>query len=287
MGLFLWDSQPSKIFVGDTSISKVFLWDTQVRPKKTWNRDISNATLVSSASISWYIVYWIAFSDDGTKFYYQENRNAQPWVFYQFDLSTPRDVSTKSNGQTFQFYYGAYTYWVYPENIFFGNNGKFLCHWYIGSGSTGEIQWYELSTPRDVTTKTSKGTLHLSGNADIWLNEDWTKFWYKFNNKVYYKELTTARTPELWTQIASWAYDKWYISPGGKYVYSDKNATQIIQYSLWDGYDFSNATQVATLNKQWGWTRYSQWIWFNSTWDKMYICRWGLNAPYIDTYTLS
>lgn len=38
MGLFLWDSEPSKIFVGDTSISKVFLWDKQVRPKtrKPW-----------------------------------------------------------------------------------------------------------------------------------------------------------------------------------------------------------------------------------------------------------
>lgn len=33
MGLFLWDSEPSKIFVWDTPISKVFLWDTQVRPE--------------------------------------------------------------------------------------------------------------------------------------------------------------------------------------------------------------------------------------------------------------
>ena len=32
MWLFLWDSEPSKIFVGDTEISKVFLWDKQVRP---------------------------------------------------------------------------------------------------------------------------------------------------------------------------------------------------------------------------------------------------------------
>lgn len=32
MGLFIWDAQPSKIFVGDTPISKCFLWDTQVRP---------------------------------------------------------------------------------------------------------------------------------------------------------------------------------------------------------------------------------------------------------------
>lgn len=34
MWLFLWDSEPSKIFVGDTSISKVFLWDTKVRPSR-------------------------------------------------------------------------------------------------------------------------------------------------------------------------------------------------------------------------------------------------------------
>lgn len=34
MGLFIWDVEPSKIFLGDTPISKVFLWDTQIRP--TW-----------------------------------------------------------------------------------------------------------------------------------------------------------------------------------------------------------------------------------------------------------
>ena len=32
MGIFLWDTAPSKIFVGDTQVSKVFVWDTQVRP---------------------------------------------------------------------------------------------------------------------------------------------------------------------------------------------------------------------------------------------------------------
>ena len=32
MGLFIWDVEPSKIFLGDTPISKVFLWDTQIRP---------------------------------------------------------------------------------------------------------------------------------------------------------------------------------------------------------------------------------------------------------------
>lgn len=33
MGLFLGDSEPSKIFVWDTEVSKVFVWDTLVRPE--------------------------------------------------------------------------------------------------------------------------------------------------------------------------------------------------------------------------------------------------------------
>ena len=32
MGIFLWDSAPSKIFVWDTQVSKVFVGDTQIRP---------------------------------------------------------------------------------------------------------------------------------------------------------------------------------------------------------------------------------------------------------------
>ena len=32
MGLFLWDSEPSKIFVGDTEVSSVWVWANKVRP---------------------------------------------------------------------------------------------------------------------------------------------------------------------------------------------------------------------------------------------------------------
>lgn len=52
MGLFLWDSEPSKIFVGDTPISKVFLWDTQVRPSGWWGWQPWANTLFY-ASLNW------------------------------------------------------------------------------------------------------------------------------------------------------------------------------------------------------------------------------------------
>ena len=34
MGLFLWDSEPSKIFVGDTEVSSVWVWANKVRPTR-------------------------------------------------------------------------------------------------------------------------------------------------------------------------------------------------------------------------------------------------------------
>ena len=60
MGLFVWDSQPSKIFVGDTSISKVFLWDTQVRPSGRLPSAYQEVEWIQS---SWtqYIILWNSF----------------------------------------------------------------------------------------------------------------------------------------------------------------------------------------------------------------------------------
>jgi len=56
MGLFLWDSEPSKIFVGDTAISKVFLWDTQVRPSGwAYSYDFTTWTISDFSSLWWSI----------------------------------------------------------------------------------------------------------------------------------------------------------------------------------------------------------------------------------------
>ena len=54
MGLFVWDSEPSKIFVGDTAISKVFLWDTQVRPTwwQPWANTVAYYPLTSTTTTS-------------------------------------------------------------------------------------------------------------------------------------------------------------------------------------------------------------------------------------------
>ena len=95
MWLFLWDSDPSKIFVGDTSISKVFLWDTQVRPKpwQPWantlfyypfQEDILDQ--MGNTSLSWWTYtkesYWYlcAGSSANTRNEISSNLTIKRWV---------------------------------------------------------------------------------------------------------------------------------------------------------------------------------------------------------------
>ncbi len=56
MGLFLWDSEPSKIFVGDTPISKVFLWDTQVRPSSRLPSAYQEVEYIQSSWTQYFVV---------------------------------------------------------------------------------------------------------------------------------------------------------------------------------------------------------------------------------------
>lgn len=59
MGLFIWDSEPSKIFVGDTPISRVFLWDAQVRPSKCeYSYDFRNKSATDLSNDWWTVVAW-------------------------------------------------------------------------------------------------------------------------------------------------------------------------------------------------------------------------------------
>ena len=77
MGLFLWTSEPSKIFVGDTSISKVFLWDTQIRPSKyEYSYDFRNKT-ISEFGDDW----WTYDSSKAPSF-------NSDWIYYTTMTST-------------------------------------------------------------------------------------------------------------------------------------------------------------------------------------------------------
>lgn len=63
MGLFIGDSEPSKIFVGDTPISKVFVWDTQVWPS-WWLPSIYQEVEYIESTWTQYIDSWVPWTNN-------------------------------------------------------------------------------------------------------------------------------------------------------------------------------------------------------------------------------
>lgn len=100
MGLFIWDAQPSKIFVGDTAISKVFLWDTQVRPSSRLPAEYQEVEWIqwmwiqsSSITNTMRIDTWINATSSVwvyAKMYKIWTRNDTEWFYASTDGTTSR-----------------------------------------------------------------------------------------------------------------------------------------------------------------------------------------------------
>ena len=262
--------------------------EKQVRPSTPiWNWDLTKATLASSVSVTWYLIYGVAMSDDGTKFYYATNNwNSTAATFHQFTLTTPFDISTRTNEVTFDFGSSSATWWVYPFNIVFRENWEYLYLSYLNSGAPLYWEKYTLSTPRDVSTSTLSQQISLiSGptNGSLYISNDGTKMW-TLGTGIYYKDLSTPFTLEAWTLIDNWTYPFGTFSSDWKYVYTD-NWNTIAQYSLTTPRDITTASQIATLTKTSG--SYWYWIYFNRDGTKLRTVRWSVNGQNIYTYEIS
>ena len=186
MGLFLWDSEPSKIFVGDTPISKVFLWDTQVRPsgwkpwantiayyKFDWNLNDSSGnshTLSNTGSISYstnpYAVNlstsnYLYFNNTDT---FNHDRTYNTWAYI-----TARNQSKDASVLMCQ--------WTGSQNrmIFCCIDYQWkLFFWFYGNDHTWTItsslnQWVNVCYTYNYATKTYKA--YINSVKDIeWIN---------------------------------------------------------------------------------------------------------------------
>lgn len=85
----------------------------------------------------------LIFKPDGTRFYVRSGTN-----FYQYDLSTPWDVSTKTLSSTFS-YGPSYTSNAQAQ-FSFDNTGKYL--FFVWSNQAGRIYTAIMSTPWDIST---------------------------------------------------------------------------------------------------------------------------------------
>lgn len=290
MGIFLGDTAPSKIFVGDTQISKVFLWDTQVRPvTPNWNWDLTKATLSSTTSISGFSCYAPCFSDDGMKFYYTIRSDNTNWKIYEYDLWTAWDVSTKSGSYTHTMTIGSGNprYWVYVQNMIFRNNWQYMYVGYFNHPWTvqGYVAQYTLSTPYNIATATLTKSIWTGQYWPwIWVSEDGTEFWF-MSDGAYYKQLSTPYMIETATKITNTRTMFKFISSDWKYAYNHPVSSATKQYSLWNGYDFSSWSEVASITQTW--SNYCEWLTFNKDWTKLYVLWWGLNSWTVRTYTIS
>ena len=170
------------------------LWGYQsrwLRCKPDWtklfdshdSKDIYVISMWTPYSLTWatvstfsesYPCCWISLSYDGTKLYY--------WIwdydrqFMEYDLSTPRDVSTRTNGTIHQAT-EVTTWWDWPAiyQTQISPTGKkiLLC------GTDWKIHQYNLGTAYDWSTAVYYGYLDtgFSARCSFQFTEDWQRFY--------------------------------------------------------------------------------------------------------------
>lgn len=177
MGLFVWDSEPSKIFVGDTSISKVFLWDTQVRPSGyTYSYDFTSWSIADLTSQWWTIPatcsidsWWITSSWWWTELYL-DNITA---LYDAIQVANTVDIElvwTKAS-----------SWWEHAFNLRgAGNAEPVVMYWngrYVEFKAWSKLYWANRTT-LSAGTYTMTLSIDLANQSatytDSWWNFSWT-----------------------------------------------------------------------------------------------------------------
>lgn len=293
MWLFLWDSEPSKIFVGDTSISKVFLWDTQVRPSWpkprpiiTWfTYDNKSHSLYTNSSWQW----TMAFSEDWTRLYTASEDSWNVWV-HQYSLSTPRDVSTLSYVQKLSI----------NENVC---NSVYLKEWWsdifvLEKWNQSTPYKWTMSTPYDVTTATEQSNA-WNLKLECW----WLRFSpdgkYLFINQrvdrtLFRYELATPRdlaSTKTFKDSLVLSTSRW------QWIIFNPQWTQLFWINRFDGSqnktiwyctlstprDLTTAGTINTFSLGSSWDPF--WIWMSADGSKLYVSRYSTGIYQYSTIT--
>jgi DNA-binding beta-propeller fold protein YncE len=137
-----------KMYLCDNANNRVYEYDLSV----AW--DISTSSLSQNASVSTQDnePHGIFFKPDGTKLYMVGTQNDS---VYEYDLSTPWDITTISFVQSFSI--GPSTD---PKGIFFRPDGAKM---YVTLYPFNVVRQYDLSTEWDISTATIEETLDVSG----------------------------------------------------------------------------------------------------------------------------
>lgn len=164
---------------------------------------------------------YMTWGDNGNKLYLL-NRNVSPFNVYQFELSTPYDISTISYSNK----YKTLSTNTYTSMTFNNDGSKMYATQY---GSTDHVEQFDLTTPFDITTLVyvTKTEVTSQVGTDVmygimWSN-DGTKLFISTNIKLYMYEAispydVTSLTYESSQNITSIARSIYWLN-GGEYLY--------------------------------------------------------------------
>lgn len=264
MWLFVWDSQPSKIFVGDTPISKVFLWDAQVRPTKNeYDIDITNFKSTTSSSWLGWERAW-CFSMDWMKYYVSQNNS----TFNEYTLNNKYDLNSASATHTLTADWQVHQVYISPD-------WKHL--WCVTYNNSTYMR--ELTTPNDITTATNlKTSSSFSRAVGIWFKPDWTRMyiWYYNSNGIRQYNLSTPR--DITTATDAWWLSTWrerWVTLSSDWTILIRcdsryyNPYTLYQYTLSTPRDITTATSTKTLSQ-------TYWAMFALTHDDSRLVTWTL-----------
>lgn len=238
--------------------------------------DIQNSTYNQSYDISTQEPNprGVTFNDDGSKMYVVGDNKAA----YEYDLSTPYDISTASYTQSVNV--------NGDQGITFNDDGSLM---FVLTGGT--VYEYTLTTPFDISTASYTEFLDVSsqdtGTNGITFNNDGTKMFIigNSNDKVYEYVLTTPFDITTATYDKSVAVktealtDVRFNKDGSKMFISGVSSDNVYEYDLTTPFDVS----TATLNTEFDVSAQSggpQGIEFNNDGTKMYVADWGNGAIY-------
>ncbi len=226
MWLFLWDSQPSKIFVGDTPISKVFLWDTQVRPswwqpwantiayyKFDWNlNDSVNSNNLSLSA--WTITYWTD-SHGGKYAYFDKNtRTGHLTISPNFDISTVTLMYRWQPKQVFSSWNPISVWYTTNNNSIIIGTVRSVDFWWTTWFTATADTWYHLVITCEWWVRKfyvnwtyyaqDSYSLSWTQATKLTINNAWDTSSYSFSNNNYISELIIENKTRTDQEIAAY-----------------------------------------------------------------------------------
>lgn len=255
------------------------IFNTEYKSFNPWNWDLSKAGTPTTFTLSspMGICYSLQLSPTGDMLYVSGWKwNNTVWVMQQYELSTPRDITTASLKYSID-YGWSWQWWGYPQ-IMLWNNWQYL-YFMDYPTSPNALIVYSLATAWDINSTKTEITRYSWNLSPQWFSEDGKAYIYgcdgAWSNPVgfFYSTNSTAwNITYPWTSISS--VTPWWakISADGNYLYILASSKQITKYKMATKRD---PTSTLTQEQQVTLSGWNYWVFFDTEWNNLYTAGWN------------